>query len=272
MSSSGSARSASAVRSRLRPPNDCRLTLRCLHECFGFSYDLAEPFERFKDENSCIRALFGFAKDEAGNERGERILTVKSRPVYALHCGRSRGATWYDSTHPPQPIVWLLRVERHDERHKGSSDAYDTFGRLEKAGELFPEAEDYKLLELHSRLADARFFVADVARDASAHLPAAYSRARSTARLAGIPVRTAIDKSAEGMTLLWVAVSRKPIVGERSGLQFPLDDRRWWLLVERVRQSAQDLLGGDVLADEAFEFPSPGGIRDERVFLLLSEN
>jgi hypothetical protein len=114
------------------PPHDCRLTIRCLKGSFGFRVEIESlSFEALRSENSFIDHFFERRQDDArAGEGGERIVQIKTHPAFSLHSGRMRGATWFDKSRPPQGIVWLLGAEAHDERHKGSTDAYDIFAAL----------------------------------------------------------------------------------------------------------------------------------------------
>jgi hypothetical protein len=257
--------------SNLKPPHDCRLTIRCLKACFGFRVELGTlSFKALRSENTFIDHFFERRQgDDVGGESGERILQVKSRPVFSLHSGRTRGATWFDTGQPPQGVVWLLGAELHDERHKGTSDAYDIFGRLDEAEELFPMPADYKLLELGRRRLDTANFAEDARTDAKELVREAADSGRSAGRLAGIPARLVWDADDAGGVTLSVAISMQPVKGARSGLQFPLTQQRFLLASEAVRQAAEDLYKPEVLAEQTFEFP--GGLTNERAFVLVFE-
>lgn len=72
----------------------------------------------------------------------ERIRSIASqRPVYSLHYGRYRGATWHDRR---AAAVWLLGWRIHKEGDR--DDAYRFFGELDAAGHLFPTSDDYEAL------------------------------------------------------------------------------------------------------------------------------
>jgi hypothetical protein len=121
------------------PPNDYRITLRCLKQTFDFRLTVGKDFASLRSENSLIDRFFDQREgDEDGGQGGERIVQIRSRPCFKLTSGRTRGATWFDRTRPPQGVVWLLGAEMHDERHRGRADAYDIFGALDGKGELFP--------------------------------------------------------------------------------------------------------------------------------------
>ena len=251
------------------PPHDCRLTIRCLKESFGFRVDLKTlSFEDLRNQNTVIDHFFDRRQnDERGGEGGERIGQVRSRPVFSLHSGRVRGATWFDRTQPPQGIVWLLAVEDHDERHKGRADAYDRFAQLEAADDLFPTGTDYKLLELDRRRLDTASFATDVQESAADLVKAAADSGRSAGELANVPARLAWERDEDGAVTLHVAISTKPVKGPRSGYEFALTDERFYLFAEAVRQAAEDLYKPEVLAEPVWEFP--GGLREERAFVLV---
>lgn len=117
----------------LTPPHDCRITARCLKATFSeLRLRPGESFSGLRHENSLIDAFFDRREDDpSGGESGERIKQIRSRPAFKLTSGRMRAGTWFDRDNPPQGVVWLLGAEKHDERHKGTSDAYDILGRLD---------------------------------------------------------------------------------------------------------------------------------------------
>lgn len=251
------------------PPHDCRITQRCLKETFELRLPLDASFASLRSENSCIDAFFERREnDPDGGERGERIAQVRSRPVFSLHSGRMRGVTWFQ-TDLDRGLVWLLAAEIHDDRHKGSSDAYDIFAALNRAGRLFPADIDYRRLELDRRREDTSSFADDVRRDAAELVEASVKDGHHHGTLASIPARSAcvIDG---GLRVLSVAVSRQPVQGLRSGLDFPLTDERFLLLAEAVRQAAEAIFGPEVLRDEIYSFEH-GELRNERAFALMFE-
>jgi hypothetical protein len=192
--------------------------------------------------------------------------------VFGLTYGRTRGATWFDTTRPPQGIVWLLDAQIHDERHKGSADAYDLFAQLEAAGALFPVDIDYTWLELDRRLRDTASFAEDVRRDAIVLVGQARRTGRADGRLAGVPARLAWVHPPNDLPVLYVAISTRPIIGARSGLEFPLNGQRFLLLAEAVRQAGEELVGPEVLVDQLRAAPDVLGRRqDERAFFVIFE-
>jgi hypothetical protein len=253
------------------PPHDCRLTIRCLKASFGFRVDIhSVSFEALRSENSFIDHFFDRRQNDArAGEGGERIAQIKTRPAFSLHSGRTRGATWFDKSRPPQGIVWLLGAEAHDERHKGSADAYDIFAALDANGTLWPIGTDYKLLELDRRRLDTATFADDVRSDATTLVTQAAESGRASGTLAGVGARLVWERDAGGSVTLHVAISTQPIVGPRSGLEFALTQHRFVLLSEAVRQAAEDLHKPEVLAEEIYDFP--GGLSNERAFVLVFE-
>jgi hypothetical protein len=251
------------------PPHDCRLTIGCLKRNFNeFKAQVGSPFETLRPENSVIDRFFERRQDdEEGGEGGERIQQVRSRPVFSLHSGRTRGATWFDKSKPPQAVVWLLGAELHDERHKGRTDAYDIFGQLDRSGKLFPTETDYKWLELDRRRLDTDNFQQDVLADADDLIARTQADGRAEGSLAGVAARAAWHEERDGTTILHVAISREPYTGSRSGYSFPLTDERFLLMSEAVRQRAEARYKPEVLAEEVQEFP--GGTQNERVFVLV---
>ncbi len=256
---------------QLQLPHDCRLTLRSLREDFNYSLPLDTDFESLRSINTLIDVFFERrANDPRGGEEGERIATIRSRPAFALHSGRTRAATWFDTTRPPQGIIWLLGAHLHDERHKGRSDAYDFFGRLDQNDDLFPEELDYERLELDRRIRDAEPFAENVRRDARSLIDEAESTGRVSGPVAGVPVHL-IWETADEFIALWAAISTKPIRGELSGYEIPLTNQRFLMLGEAMRQAAENLYGPEVLADERKEPPDAFQSldRDFRYFLLV---
>lgn len=254
--------------STLTRSNDCRITLRCLKQTFEFSLPPERGFASLRSDNSLIEAFFDRREhDPRGGEGGERIRQITSRPAFKLTSGRMRGATWLDTGHPPQPIVWLLGAEQHDERHKGHSDAYDILGDLDRTGQLWPQPIDYQRLELDRRQWDTSSFADDLRRDAAALVAHADG---TTHTLAGVPVR-AIATEDSSYIVVYVAVSTRPVRGPRSGLEFPLDQKRFTLLMEGVREACEARWQPPSLCDELFDrtqFPGPTA-GDERAFVVL---
>ncbi len=227
---------------------------------------------KLRDENTVIDHFFERRQDDPlGGEGGKRIVQVKTRPVFGLSSGRMRGATWFDRTRPPQAVVWLLDAQIHDERHKGSSDAYDKFAALERAGQLFPVEVDYMWLELDRRRLDTESFSDDVRRDAEMLVAAARKNTRAEGTLAGVGARLAWYPSGD-LPVLTGAVSTRPVLGVRSGYEFPLTNERFLLIAEAVRQAGEALLGPQVLVDELYAPPVELGRRgDERFFIVVFE-
>jgi hypothetical protein len=252
------------------PPYDCRITLRCLKTTFGFKLPLTADFRSLRSENSLIDRFFEQRQsDESGGEGGERVSQVTSRPAFKLTFARMRGATWFDRTHPPQGIVWLLGAEQHDDRHKGKSDAYDILGGLDQAGTLFPSELDLKRLELDRRRWDSGSFASDLRSDAAAFASDLINSGRCNTEVAGVRVRGVVERE-DSMIGVYVGVSTRPVAGPRSGLMFPLTEERFLLIQEGVRHALEEEIGGTVLAGlwpDASKLP--GGAVDERVFVVL---
>lgn len=254
-----------------KTPHDCRITIRCLKQTFGFRMPIEQQFAELRSQNSLIDRLFELRQgDEAGGENGERVRQIKTRPAFKLTMGRMRGATWFEKNRPPQGIVWLLGAEPHDERHKGKSDAYDVLGQLDDAGVLFPRDLDYKLLELHRRLWDTETFAVDVAEDSDALVDELLQTERGARALANIPVRAIVARD-ESVVGFYIAVSTRPVVGQRSGLEFPLTQERFLLVQEAVREAIERRLGGVCVSGEWRDMSVfPGGGREERAFAILT--
>lgn len=249
-------------------PHDCRPTVRCFRECFGFRIEPPYDFSTFRDQNSFLETFFARReRDVDGGEGGERIQKVRQRPVFALHSGRMRGATWFDRASPPQATVWLLGVEDHDERHKGRRDAYDRFAAQEEAGVLYPQPVDEKLRQLWRQMKDTAGFADRVLNEARAMLREVLRGHSFAGSLADVPVRAVIADPHADPAYVSVAVSTRPITGRLSGVDIPLTDERFFLIAELVRQAAA-AIGGDADAEiPAFEFP--GGLQGERALAVV---
>jgi hypothetical protein len=251
------------------------MTARCLREAFQpLGLQIGEPFSKLRGDNSVIDAFFERREhDAAGGEGGKRIVQVRTKPVFGLTFGRTRAATWFDTTRPPQGVVWLLDAQVHDDRHKGKTDAYDIFALLESAGQLFPLEIDYQWLELDRRRLDTESFAADVQRDAHSLVDHARKTGRANGLLAGVPARLAWEHRAGDIPTLYVAVSTRAVTGPRSGYDFPLTGQRFLLLAEAVRRAGEDLIGPDVEVGELLAPPDLlGRQRDERTFMVLFEH
>lgn len=78
-------------------------------------------------------------------DRIQNLVDVIAPPVFSLHVGQARAATWHDEE---EDIVWLLAVApAHD---------YDYFPRLAIASALLPIALDYEQVDTWPR--DPSFF------------------------------------------------------------------------------------------------------------------
>jgi len=255
-----------------KPPHDCRLTLRCLQSAFGFRLELGTSFESLRRENSYIDTFFSRRQNDLdGGEGGERIRQIRSRPAYSLHYGRMRGATWFDTNHPPQGVVWLLGADVHDERHKGRSDVYDVLGELADQGLLFPQSVDYKRLELDRRLADTANFADDVRSDAERLIARLRDSGRAEGTLAGVKIRAAWTETDDSdVAIVYAGISTEPSRGPKSGYDFPLTEQRFLLLAGALEQAAERVLGREVLTEERSDVP--GKRQDERGLMLVFES
>jgi hypothetical protein len=262
--------SATPRSERPPPPHDCRLTLRCLRDTFGFTLVPGTPFGTLRTENTVIDRFFERRQDDPeGGEGGERISQIQTRPAFALHSGRMRGATWFETTRPPQGIVWLLGAEMHDERHKGSADAYDRFAQLDAAGELFPIKRDYVWLELDRRRLDTETFSGDAQSNARELVTAARADGRASGTLAGVPAWSMWEER-DALVALTVAISTIPVRGTRSGFEFQLTQERFLLLAEATRRAAEELEGPEVLVEEIFRLPRPlANLHNVRAFVVV---
>lgn len=227
-------------------------------------------FEGLRSQNTLVDRFFERRQHDAeGGEGGERIVQVKTHPVFALHSGRMRAGTWFDTTRPPQGVVWLLAAEQHDERHKGSGDAYDLMAKLERTGRLFPDKLDYRWLELDRRRLDTASFSADAQAGARALVAGARSGERASGSLAEVPA-WAFWEEQERLVALFVAVSTIPIHGGRSGYEFALTQERFLLLAEAVRRAAEELEGPEALVEETHRLPPAlADLHSVRAFVVV---
>ena len=253
----------------LKPPHDCRITHRCLKATFQFHLPLDKDFASLRSDNTLIDKLFELRQnDPLGGEGGERVQQIRCKPTFKLTSGRMRGATWFDRTQPPQGIVWLLGAEMHDERHKGRRDAYDLLGQLD--ARLLPEKVDYTRLELDRRRRDTESFAQDVVEHAdSLYRAAAEGDGRSEADVVGVPTRLIIETNEGDLAAIYVALSRVPMIGPRSGLPFPLTQERFELIAEAFRQAIERATGSSADAGEVHSGGFPGGLHNERAILVM---
>jgi excisionase family DNA binding protein len=57
------------------PPNDCRITLRCLKRTFDFRLPIERDFAELRSQNTLIDRFFSQREnDETGGQGGERIV------------------------------------------------------------------------------------------------------------------------------------------------------------------------------------------------------
>ncbi|MCW2993819.1 MAG: hypothetical protein JWQ18_1314 [Conexibacter sp.] len=235
------------------------------------SLPLGKDFATLRAENSLIDAFFERREnDPRGGEDGERVSQVRSRPAFKLTYGRMRGATWLDGERPPQAIVWLLGAEKHDDRHKGRSDAYDILGRLDEDGELFPTEADRKRLELDRRRRDSESFLPEARQDAR-RLVANLRPGQQRASLSSISVRIIVEEL-DDLVAVHVAVSAAPVIGRLSGERFPLTQSRFLALQLAMQAALEEVYGPPALLDELRDTSAfPGGLGEERPFVALVE-
>jgi hypothetical protein len=76
----------------------------------------------------------------------------------------------------------------------------------------------------------------------------------------------------ETLVCVYAAVAQRPARGRRSGLRFALDEKRFLAVQEGIRQAFEKVCGPPTECDELRDRSAfPGGLRDERPFLLLLE-
>lgn len=175
------------------------VTRRCLEEDLGLS-----PDEDWRTADSELLRAFQERRSRHPTGSDGRIAEVSgftSAPVYSLHVGRDRAATWYDQE---EQIVWLLGVGRaHD---------YDYLRRLAERDRLLPTVEDYERLEPGAPTRDFAEAILEDVRSLTERAAAEPDRVVH-GRLAGrIPVRVCVE-SGEPMMLV-VAVSQRLSPGD----------------------------------------------------------
>lgn len=122
-------------------------------------------------------------------------------PIYSLHVGTHRAATWYDQH---EQVVWLLGVGKHHD--------YDHLRRLAEQDRLLPTNDDYERLEAE---VPPEAFAAALFADVEELVRAAQQQpdrivVGSVAQR--IPVRLCIETG--GSPKLVVAISRRLIPGD----------------------------------------------------------
>jgi len=115
--------------------NRLAVTARCLVEDIGLSRDAD-----WEEESVRIAVLRAFRERRGQDPEGpERILSVRryvSAPIFSLHSGDDRAATWYDDV---EDVVWLLGV--------GREHNYEHLEGLARRGTLLPTYVDYDALD-----------------------------------------------------------------------------------------------------------------------------
>lgn len=175
------------------------VTRRCLEE------DLGIVGRHWRDAVSEFPVLQAFADRRAQSPQGrERILDlmdVLRAPIFSLHSGADRAATWYDED---EDIVWLLAV--------GRSHDYDHILDLGRRGRLMPGIEDYDQFEPETT---GREFAESLVNDARRLVEQAWMVRDEPVEgvLAGrIRVRVCIET--DDPDFLVVAVSERLVPGE----------------------------------------------------------
>jgi hypothetical protein len=136
-----------------------------------------------------------------GQERIANLVGEIAAPVFSLHVGRDRAATWYDEE---EEVVWLLAVaSEHD---------YDHFRRLATADRLLPTVDDYEALDAPTPTADLVERIGQHARRLLAEAVRASGSIVEDELPGGIPVRICIEPG--DPELLTVAVSERVAPGD----------------------------------------------------------
>lgn len=140
-------------------------------------------------------------QEPIGSERIAEVSAYLKAPIYSLHVGTRRPATWYDQD---EQVVWLLAV--------GKSHDYDHLRRLAEQDRLLPTVDDYEHLEAD---VPAAAFAAALFADVEQLVTAA--RQQPDRIVVGsvaqrIPVRLCIETS--DSRKLVVAISRRLILGD----------------------------------------------------------
>jgi hypothetical protein len=120
---------------------DLRITARCLRDDLGLDPNGPAAAEVHADAHPMVRAFFERrGQSPVGQETFRCGTEVTGRPLYTLHAGDDRGATWHQESVPNLDtdyelgVVWLLGVRpEHD---------YDALCELD----LLPATADYQAL------------------------------------------------------------------------------------------------------------------------------
>lgn len=137
---------------------DLRITARCLHDDLGLDSGAPARAEEHQGVHRMVRAFVERrGQSPIGQETFRCGSEVTGRPLYTLHSGDDRGATWHQESVPPGietdyrlGIVWLLGVRpEHD---------YDGLCEVD----LLPTVADYQAFIDDSAQTFARALVEQV--------------------------------------------------------------------------------------------------------------
>jgi hypothetical protein len=137
---------------------DLRITTRCLRDDLGLNFGSPARAEEHLDVHRVVRAFVERrGQSPIGQETFRCGTQVTGRPLYTLHAGDDRGATWHQESLPPGietnyplGIVWLVGIRpEHD---------YDGLCDLD----LLPTVADYQAFIDESAQTFARALVEQV--------------------------------------------------------------------------------------------------------------
>lgn len=190
-------------------PWDLRITRRCLREDFHLDADVSGRAEDHLEVHPLVRAFVERrGQIPIGQETFRCGTEVTGLPLYTLHAGTDRGATWHQSSVPPGlrseyelGIVWLL----------GARAEHDYDGLCALGDDLLPTVDDARRFIDDQAYTFARVLVEEVPQ-----LVARAGRKRGQIIAAviggGIRVRLLRDRDDEA-PLLTVAINSRPLPG-----------------------------------------------------------
>ncbi len=152
------------------------------------------------------------AQTPDGQERIEGVIGLITEPVFSLHYGSLRAATWHDRT---EDVVWLLAVTDHD---------YEQVESLARRGQLLPTLDDYDQFDA-PELESAQFLrrLTQDVRVTIARAAASPDHILVSVLAGRVPVRVCVESGEP--PFLAVAVGRRLI---SNGPDLPAD---WMYLV-----------------------------------------
>jgi hypothetical protein len=249
----------------IKPPYDCRITVRCIRHDLGLKLPRTASLESLSRDNDYLDAFFEQLRTV--DAAGPRIGEVATRDVYAFSDDSVLGATWFDETKAPVGIVWLLAAVNLS--GMSEIEARARIANRERIG-LFPTAIDYARFDLDRRKLDTGGFAAAVRRDLATFLAHRKFGTPITGDVAGVPV-AALWRADSDYVGLYFGISQEPITGLRSERKIRLTGDRFLLIAGAVRQTLREWLGEPLIDEEPRQIPRElrRAVRDPRVVLLV---